>query len=99
MGKDLDSRVNELNLPPRVMNALIRHGVQTIGQLATRTRNEWLTEIVGLGVGSVRAIEEALAREDLSLVAESFVSVRARPYAHPKDRHVRNHQAWLAPGP
>ena len=55
---------------------------------------ELLAEVVGLGVGSVIAIQEALALENLNLAEESRFFAHARPYCRPKDRHIRNHNAW-----
>lgn len=87
--------IAELGLPLRARNALLRHGVTTIQDLISRSHNELLTEIVGLGVGSLIAIEEALALQNLSLAAERRFFARAKPYSRPKDRHIRNHNVWL----
>lgn len=82
------------HLSTRARNALLRHGMDTIEELTSRTRQELLTEIIGLGTGSVNRIEEALARKNLTLAPERTHSAHARPYRRPKDRHVRNHNRW-----
>lgn len=82
------------HLSPRARNALLRHGMTTIEELTSRTRQELLTEIIGLGAGSLNQIEEALARKNLTLATASTHSAHARPYRRPKDRHVRNHNRW-----
>ena len=82
------------NISLRAQNALLRHGMTTIEELTSRTRQELLTEIIGLGIGSLNRIEEALARKNLSLAPDGAHSAHARPYSRPKDRHVRNHNKW-----
>lgn len=84
--------ISELRLPARAANGLARHGVNTIGQLIARSRQDLKNEIHGLGFGSIGDIEEALKREGLSLATAG----RALRYTHPLNRHARNHQAWLA---
>jgi DNA-directed RNA polymerase alpha subunit len=84
--------ISELRLPARAANGLARHGVNTIGQLIARSRPDLKNEFHGLGIGSIRDIEEALKREGLSLAAAG----RALRYRRPLSRHARNHQAWLA---
>jgi DNA-directed RNA polymerase alpha subunit len=84
--------ISELRLPARAANGLARHGVNTIGQLIARSRQDLKNEIQGLGVGSISGIEEALKREGLSLATAG----RAYRYTRPLSRHARNHHAWLA---
>lgn len=84
--------ISELRLPARAANGLARHGVNTIGQLIARSRQDLKNDIHGLGTGSIRDIEEALKREGLSLATAG----RSFRYTRPLSRHARNHQAWLA---
>lgn len=95
---ELARPISALSLPARAENALVRNGVRTIGQLLTRSRDGLVTEIIGLGTGSLAAIEDALARENLALATENRSFRYKRPYAHPNDRHARNHNTWLTPG-
>ena len=83
--------ISELRLPARAANGLARHGVNTIGQLIARSRQDLKNEINGLGIGSIRDIEVALKQEGLSLATG-----RALRYSRPLSRHARNHHAWLA---
>ena len=84
--------ISELRLPSRAANGLARHGVNTIGRLIARSRQDLKNEIHGLGVGSIRDIEEALKREALSLATAG----RTSRYSRPLGRHTRNHHAWVA---
>ncbi|WP_251039323.1 DNA-directed RNA polymerase subunit alpha C-terminal domain-containing protein [Arthrobacter sp. ISL-72] len=84
--------ISELCLPARAANGLARHGVNTVGQLIARSRQDLKNEIHGLGSGSISEIEKALKREGLNLAAAG----RAFQYGRPLSRHARNHQAWLA---
>jgi DNA-directed RNA polymerase alpha subunit len=84
--------ISELRLPARAANGLARHGVNTIGQLIARSRQDLKNEIHGLGIGSISDIEEALKREGLSLATAGRGSRSTRPLS----RHARNHRAWLA---
>lgn len=84
--------ISELRLPARAANCLARHGVNTIGQLIARSRQDLKNEINGLGIGSIRDIEEALKQEGLSLATAG----RALRYSRPLSRRARNHHAWLA---
>lgn len=84
--------ISELRLPARAANGVARHGVNTIGQLIARSRQDLKNEINGLGIGSIRDIEEALKQEGLSLATAG----RALRYSRPLSRHARNHHAWLA---
>lgn len=84
-----------LQLPSRVENALIRHGIGSVGQLIARSQEDLLTEIRGFGTGSAAAVVEAPAREGL-LLAEDAGYTR---YPLKTRRHVLNHYAWLDPLP
>jgi len=84
--------ISELRLPARAANGLARHGVNTVGQLIARSRQDLKNEIQGLGIGSISDIEEALKREGLGLATAG----RAFRYTRPRNRHARNHHAWLA---
>ena len=86
--------LSDPDVPLRARNAVLRHGMTCIEDLTSRSRQELLTEIIGLGIGSLNRIEEALARKNLSLAPEGTHSAHARPYRRPKDRHVRNHNKW-----
>lgn len=97
--------VTELALPSRATNALLRSGVRSVGQLITRSREDLMTEIIGLGQGTLKAVEAALALENLSLApSEIPSSVFARTSAGqvrggPKtNRHIRNHNERVQPG-
>ncbi|QCP00126.1 hypothetical protein FCN77_23460 [Arthrobacter sp. 24S4-2] len=87
--------ISELRLPARATNSLARHGVNTVGQLIARSRQDLKNEIHGLGIGSISDIEGALKQEGLSLAS----SGRALRYTRPLSRHARNHRAWLAGPP
>ncbi len=54
-----DMMVDELDLPTRVINALIKHGVETVGQLKAMT-DEDLAQVRGLGKKSVEELKEKL---------------------------------------
>jgi DNA-directed RNA polymerase alpha subunit len=84
--------ISELRLPARAANGLARHGVNTVGQLVARSRQDLKNEIHGLGSGSISEIEKALMREGLNLATAG----RAFRYGRPLSRHARNHHAWLA---
>lgn len=77
------------------MQQTARHGVNTVGQLIARSRQDLKNEIQGLGNGSISDIEEALKREGLSLASAGS----AFRYSRPLSRHARNHHAWLADQP
>ena len=86
--------VSLLFLPGRVQNSLLRHGIRTVGQLITRSEEDLLTEVRGLGATSTAAIVIALAREGLNLAADSGYT----RYPRRDGRHVVNHHAWLDSG-
>jgi DNA-directed RNA polymerase subunit alpha len=54
-----DMMVDELDLPTRVINALIKHGIETVGQLKNMTDDE-LAEVRGLGKKSVKELNDKL---------------------------------------
>lgn len=81
-----------LGLPSRPLNSLLRHGVTMVGHLITRSRRDLVQEIQGLGVGGLAEIEDALARQGLSLAAHSKFR-----YSQPVSRNVRNHNTWQQP--
>lgn len=96
--------VTELALPSRATNALLRNGVRSVGQLIARSKEDLMTEIMGLGEGMLKVIEASLALENLSLAPTDKPSVafaqvpprRARSRSK-TDRHVTNHKAWIGP--
>lgn len=97
--------VTELALPSRATNALLRGGVRSVGQLITRSRDDLMAEIMGLGAGMLMVIEASLALENLSLArtnvsSGSFAEMESRrAQGRPKtSRHVDNHKAWSRPG-
>jgi DNA-directed RNA polymerase alpha subunit len=56
----LDQSIEELELPTRVENSLLRWGIQTVGKLI-RTSKKELFEIPGFGTHSFRYVCESLA--------------------------------------
>ncbi len=62
----LKTRVEDLELPPRVIRALSNSGIRTIGGL-TRKREADLLEIEGLGQKAIEEIKKLLRRENLEL--------------------------------
>lgn len=90
-------------LPSRATNALLRGGVNSVGQLIRRSREDLLTEIIGLGEGTLKAIEAALARQNLTLAATEIASSAftqaptRRPLSRAKtSRHIKNHNTWAS---
>lgn len=101
----LNRGISDLHLPSRATNALLRGGVRSIGQLITWSREDLMTEIVGLGEKTIMVIEASLALENLSLArAEAPSAVFAqispgRARRRPKiNRHVNKHLACISPG-
>ena len=82
-----------LRLPSKVENALLRQGIRTIGQLISRSREDLVTEVRGLGSTGALAIVDALAGEGLTL-ANDAGEMR---YPGKTRQHVLNHYAWLDP--
>lgn len=97
--------ITDLGLPSRATNALLRGGVRSVGQLISWSREDLMTEIVGLGEKAITVIEASLALENLSLArAEAPSAVFAqippgRARSRPKiNRHVNKHMAWIRLG-
>lgn len=84
--------IGELGLTGRTANALLRHGVNTVGQLIARSRHELAFEIRGLGEGGLAEIEKALKDRGLGLAAGT-----AYRYARPAYRSAINHEQWMRP--
>ncbi|GAB2714764.1 hypothetical protein ACX801_09030 [Arthrobacter bambusae] len=85
--------LREIKLPRMTVNALLRSGVQTVGQLIALSAKNLREDVAGIGAGSILAIEGALADEGLRLAPDNG----SDRYIRPSDRHVRNHKAWLQP--
>ncbi|MFC0457721.1 DNA-directed RNA polymerase subunit alpha C-terminal domain-containing protein [Arthrobacter liuii] len=95
--------INELALPSRATNALLRGGANSVGQLISRSREDLMTEIIGLGEGTLKTIETALSQEDLTLAPAKIPSsaftqtTPRRALARAKtNRHIKNHYAWIS---
>ncbi|MCA9372048.1 DNA-directed RNA polymerase subunit alpha [Candidatus Woesebacteria bacterium] len=58
--------IDELNLPSRVINALLREGIETVGGLLERGKED-LTNLKGVGKKSIELIEEELKKMDVEL--------------------------------
>ncbi len=58
--------IDELNLPSRVINALLREKIETVADLV-KTGKEKLTGMKGVGKKSIELIEEELKKMDISL--------------------------------
>ncbi|TAP42766.1 DNA-directed RNA polymerase subunit alpha C-terminal domain-containing protein [Arthrobacter sp. S39] len=93
----LTTAVSSLGLPSRAENALVRHGIRTVEVLTTWSRNELLTQVVGLGDGSLDLIEAVLALRGRRLAADDAGRRYHQPHAGTNQRHVKNHHAWAAP--
>jgi hypothetical protein len=96
--------LSALALPSRITNALLRGGVNSVGQLISRSREDLTTEITGLGEGSLTIIEAALALENLALAPTETLSSAftrtstSRALSSAKNnRHIKNHNTWLTP--
>jgi DNA-directed RNA polymerase alpha subunit len=86
--------VAELGLSRRAVNTLLRHGVNTVGQLIARSSDDLYLELHGLGEISLKEIEDALAGQGLSLSPQTSTFRYVRK---PLRRHVRNHNMWQHP--
>lgn len=62
----LKMRIEELDIPTRIVNALANGGIETIGQLLGTPRAE-LMKIKNLGVKSVAVVEEKLREKGVAL--------------------------------
>ncbi|MFZ6035052.1 MAG: DNA-directed RNA polymerase subunit alpha [Patescibacteria group bacterium] len=58
--------IDELNLPSRVINALLREKIETVADLIKAGRGK-LAEMKGVGKKSIQLIEEELKKMDISL--------------------------------
>ena len=59
-------RIEELDIPTRIVNALANGGIETIGQMLTTPRAE-LMKIKNLGAKSITIIEEKLKEKNVTL--------------------------------
>jgi len=59
-------RIEELDIPTRIVNALANGGIETIGQLLATPRAE-LMKIKNLGAKSITIVEEKLQEKDVAL--------------------------------
>ena len=96
--------ITKLALPSRATNALFRSGVRSVGQLVARSREELMTEVLGLGEVMLRVIEAAVAEESLSLppadipsAAFAQISVCRARRVSKTGRHVNKHKASITP--
>lgn len=62
----LKMRIEELDIPTRIVNALANGGIETIGQLLGTPRSE-LMKIKNLGVKSLAVVEEKLREKGVAL--------------------------------
>ncbi len=62
----LKMRIEELDIPTRIVNALANGGIETIGQLLGTPRSE-LLKIKNLGVKSLAVVEEKLREKGVAL--------------------------------
>jgi carbon monoxide dehydrogenase subunit G len=88
--------VEELQLSLRSYNSLRREGIHTVGDLASRTREELLA-IDNIGPASVEEIRQKLATRSLSL-AGSAASAPGRPAEHPETAGQRPPSGQPGPG-
>jgi DNA-directed RNA polymerase subunit alpha len=64
--KALETIIDELNLPSRVINALLREKIETVADLVTRGKAD-LVGLKGVGRKSIDLIEEELKKMDVEL--------------------------------
>jgi DNA-directed RNA polymerase subunit alpha len=62
-----DVNINETNFPTRVKGALVEYGIETVGDLTKRPRDE-VAEIPGIGEKSMKDLEEELKKMGLVLL-------------------------------
>jgi DNA-directed RNA polymerase subunit alpha len=62
----LKTRVEDLNVSPRAIKALVAAGIRTVGGLA-RKKEEDLAEVEGLGDKAIAEIKDALSNLGISL--------------------------------
>lgn len=84
--------IGELGLTGRTANALLRHGVYTVGQLIAHSRQELAFGIRGLGERGLSEIEKALKDHGLGLAVG-----RDYRYVPPSYRNAINHEQWIKP--
>lgn len=65
--KALETIIDELNLPSRVINALLREKIETVADLVARGKTD-LVGLKGVGRKSIDLIEEELKKMDVELV-------------------------------
>lgn len=94
--------LSALALPPRITNALLRSGINSVGQLISRSREDLMAEITGIGEGSLKIIESVLALENLGLApSETQPTAFTRTSASrvrssaKNNRHIKNHNTWV----
>lgn len=85
--------VAELGMSGRVQNTLLRHGINTVGQLIARSSSD-LQQLQGLAKIGLKEVEDTLARHGLSLAPHTSTNQYVR---HSLSRSVRNHYAWQQP--
>ncbi|UUL75676.1 hypothetical protein NG819_16060 [Pseudarthrobacter sp. Fe7] len=95
--------ITELKLPSRAENALLRGGINSVGQLISRSREDLMTEIIGLGEGTLKTIETALTQENLTLATAGIPSsaftqthIRGALARAKTRRHIKNHNTWIS---
>ena len=64
--KYFDTIIDELNLPSRVINALLRENIETVGDLVKRGK-ENLVGLKGVGRKSIDLVEEELKKMGIKL--------------------------------
>ncbi|MCX7996356.1 MAG: DNA-directed RNA polymerase subunit alpha [Patescibacteria group bacterium] len=64
--KHFDTIIDELNLPSRVINALLRENIETVGDLVKRGK-ENLVGLKGVGRKSIDLVEEELKKMNIKL--------------------------------
>ena len=64
--KAYETIIDELNLPSRVINALLRENIETVADLVERGRED-LTNLKGVGKKSIDLIVDELKKMDVEL--------------------------------
>lgn len=64
--KNYDTIIDELNLPSRVINALLRENIETVGDLVKRGKDN-LVGLKGVGRKSIDLVEEELKKMNIKL--------------------------------
>ncbi|MDA1316424.1 MAG: DNA-directed RNA polymerase subunit alpha [bacterium] len=65
--KAYETIIDELNLPSRVINALLRENIETVADLVERGRDE-LTNLKGVGKKSIDLVVEELRKMDVEIL-------------------------------